>query len=328
MSDRRAFLFAFGAAIFAAAPAGLAQQAGKIARIGYLSATSPATDGNWLAAFEQGLRELGYVEGKNVRIERRHTSGNEQKLDELARELVKLQPDIIVTYGGIDAIRKYSATVPIVMTVHADPVRAGIIASLARPGGQVTGLSDLHGDLAPKRLELLKETDPSLARVAVLFNPGAPVSGSGQLKDLVAAAPRLGLTLLQFPVRSKGEIERAFATMVKERIGGVTMIGDATVLGHNRALIVELTMKHRIPAIGTVRAWAEAGLLMAYGTDFHALWRRAATYVDKILKGAKPAELPVEQPTRFELVVNAKTAKAIGVNVPQTILIRADRLIE
>ena len=305
-----------------------AQQSQKIARIGYLSATSPATDGSWMGAFEQGLKDLGYVEGKNIVIERRHASGQPQKIDQLAAELIGLKPEVIVTYGGIEAIKKLSTTVPIVMTVHADPVRTGIITSLARPGGQVTGLSDLHGDLAPKRLELLKEASPSIARVAVLFNPAAPVSGSGQLKDLANAAPQLGLSLLQFPVTTAEDIDRAFAAMSKERIGGITMIGDAVVLGLNRRRIIDLVLKHRLPAIGTVRAWAESGLLMSYGTDFHELWRRAATYVDKILKGAKPADLPVEQPTRFELVVNMKTAKALGITFPQTILVRAERVIQ
>jgi len=207
-------------------------------------------------------------------------------------------------------------------------VREGIIASLARPGGQVTGLSDQHGDLAPKRLELLKEINPSLNRVAVLFNPSSPIAGSGQLRDLSEAAPKLGLALLQFPVKDRTDIERAFAAMTKERIGGMTLIGDAVVLGLHRALIIELAIKHRIPAIGTLRVWGEQGLLMSYGTDFQELWRRAATYVDKIVKGAKPADLPVEQPTRFELVVNMKTAKALGITVAPTILVRADRTIE
>jgi putative ABC transport system substrate-binding protein len=214
------------------------------------------------------------------------------------------------------------------MTVHADPVREGIIASLARPGGQVTGLSDQHGDLAPKRLELLKEVSPSIARVGVLFNPTAPVAGQGQLKDLLQAAPKLGLELVQFPVKGAEDIDRAFAAMAKERVGGITIIGDAVVLGLNRSRIIDLAMKHRLPAIGTVRVWVEQGLLMSYGTDFHDLWLRAATYVDKILKGAKPADLPVEQPTKFELVVNMKTAKALGITIPQTILIRAERVIE
>ena len=301
----------------------------KPVRIGYLSHTSPDTDGGWLAAFVQGLRDLGYEEGRNIRIERRHASGQSQKLSQLAKELVSLQPRVIVTYGGIEAIKTHSATVPIVMTVHADPVRAGIIASLAKPGGQVTGLSDQHADLAAKRLELLKEANPPLARAAVLFNPaGQVIAGSGQLKDLMEAAPKLGLSVLQFPVRDKDEIARAFAAMAKERIGGVVMIGDAAVLGLNRALIIELALKHRFPAIGTIRSWGEGGLLMSYGTDFHELWRRAATYVDKILKGAKAADLPVEQPTRFELVVNVKTARALGITLPKTVLVRADRIVE
>ena len=328
MSARRRVLFLLGGSVLGAARAAFSQQTGKVARIGYLSHTSPATDKAWMAAFEQGLKDLGYIEGKNILIERRHTAGQPQKLAELAAELVRMQLDVIVTFGGVQAIRKLSATIPIVMTVHADPVRDGIIASLARPGGQVTGLSDQHGDLAPKRLELLKEVSPSMARVGVLFNPAAPVAGSGQLKDLVEAAPKLGLELVQFPVKGTVDIEHAFATASKQRIGGITIIGDAVVLGLNRPRIVELALQQRLPAIGSVRTWAERGLLMSYGTDFHDLWRRAATYVDKILKGAKPADLPVEQPTKFELVVNMKTAKELGITIPQTILIRADRVIE
>ena len=330
MNKRRRLLSRLGLTLLAAAQITRAQQRQphKVARIGYLSHTSPVNDKSWIAAFEQGLKDLGYTEGKNIVIERRHTGGQPQKLAELAAELVRLQPDVIVTFGGVQAIQKLSATIPIVMTVHADPVREGIIASLARPGGQVTGLSDQHGDLAPKRLELLKEVSPSMTRVGVLFNPAAPVAGQGQLKDLVEAAPKLGLELVQFPVKNVEDIDRAFAAVSKERIGGITIIGDAVVLGLNRSRIVELALKQRLPAIGTVRAWGEYGLLMSYGTEFHDLWRRAATYVDKILRGAKPADLPVEQPTRFELVVNAKTAKAIGVTLPQTILVRADRVIK
>lgn len=300
----------------------------KVALIGYLSHTSPATDASWLRAFEQGLKDLGYVEGRNIVIERRHTAGQTEMLSALAAELVRLQPDVLVTFGGVQAIRKLSATIPIVMTVHADPVREGVIASLARPGGQVTGLSDQHGDIAPKRLELLKEISPSIVRVGVLFNPTAPVAGLAQVQDLAGAAVKLGLDLVQFPVKGIEHIDRAFAAMAKQRIGGITLIGDAVVIGLNRSRIVELALKHRLPAIGTVRTWGEQGLLMSYGTDFHDLWRRSATYVDKILKGAKAAELPVEQPTKFELVVNLRTAKALGVTVPPTILVRADRIIE
>ena len=328
MNGRRRLLMGLGAAPLIGPLVTHAQQAAKVHRIGYLSHTSQANDASWLRAFEQGLRDLGYLEGKNIVIERRHTAGESQKLAEVAAELVRLHPDVIVTFGGVQAIKKLSATIPIVMTVHADPVREGVIASLARPGGQVTGLSDQHGDLAPKRLELLKEVAPSITRVGVLFNPSAPVAGLGQLKDLLEAAPKLGLELAQFPVKSAEDIDRAFAAANKERIGGITLIGDAVVLGLNRARIVDLALKQRLPAIATGRQWVERGLLMSYGTDFHDLWRRSATYVDKILKGARPADLPVEQPTKFELVVNMKTAKALGITIPQTILVRADRVIE
>jgi putative ABC transport system substrate-binding protein len=325
---RRRLLSGFGAGILLAPFGAIAQQPKKIPRIGYLSTAAPATDAIWLAAFEQGLRDLGYIEGTNLLIERRHASGQAQRLTELAAELARLKVDVIVTYGGIDAAKKASSTIPIVMTVHADPVRAGIVASLARPGGQVTGLSDLHAGLAPKRVEFLKEVVPGMNRVAVLHNPAATIPGPGQLPDLHAAASALRVSILPMEVKALEDIDRVFALMKKEGVGGITIIGEPTVLGLHRQRIVELAIRNGIPAIGTVRAWAEAGLLMSYGTEFRDLWRRAATYTDKILKGAKPAELPVEQPTRFEFVINMKTAGILGVTIPQSLQLRADQLIQ
>jgi len=305
-----------------------AQQGGTVPRIGYLSASRPEIDGSWRAAFEQGLRDLGYVEGKNIAIERRYSGGGAQGLPELAAELVRLKVDVVVTYGGIDAVKKASSTIPIVMTVHADPVRAEVVASLARPGGQVTGLSDLHAGLVTKRLEVLKEVVPSVSRVAVLFNPAATLTGPRQVKDLQAAAPALGMTVLPLEARGPDDIDRAFATMRKERAGGLIVVGEPTVIGAHRRQIADLAIKNRLPAVGTNPQWADAGLLMSYGTNFHDLWRRAATYVDKILKGANPGDLPIEQPTKFELVINRKTAKALGLTIPPSLLLRADQLIE
>ncbi|MGH6894909.1 MAG: ABC transporter substrate-binding protein, partial [Dongiaceae bacterium] len=225
--DRRAFLQAAMLASATASFAAKAQQAGKVWRIGYLSVSAPESDGSWLAAFERGLRDFGYVEGRNVVIERRHAGGSLERLAELAGELVRLKMDVVVTFGGVDEVKKASSTIPIVMTVHADPVGAGIVANLARPGGQVTGLSDLHGSLAPKRLELLKEVVPSVSRVAVLFSPAATTTAAGlQVKDLQAAAPAFAVTVLPLAVRGADDIDRAFTTMRQERAGGLVVVAD------------------------------------------------------------------------------------------------------
>jgi ABC-type uncharacterized transport system substrate-binding protein len=308
-----------------------AQPAGKVQRIGYLSLQRAEGDKSWVAAFRQGLRELGYVEGQNVVIEQRHAAGRSDRLPELASELVRLKVDVLVVYGLgalIEAGWKAPGTLPIVFTVDADPVGRGLVASLARPGGNVTGLSDSHADLVPKRLELLKEVVPSVVRVGVLLNPASPIAAP-QLKTAQAAAPTLGLMVLPVEVKGRGrdDMDRAFATMGKERLGGLVVLGDPTIAIH-RNRIAELAVKSQLPAISTVRESAEAGLLMAYGTNFHELWRRTATYVDKILKGAKPGDLPVEQPTRFDLVINLKTAKALGLTIPPSLLLRADHTIE
>jgi putative ABC transport system substrate-binding protein len=308
-----------------------AQPVEKVARIGYLSLQREDGDRSWVAAFRQGLRELGYVEGRNVTIEQRHAAGRAERLPGLATELVQLRLDILVVYGLwalSDAGWKPPTALPVVFTVDPDPVGRGLVASLARPGGHITGLSDAHADLVPKRLELLKEAAPSAVRVAVLFNPDSPL-GPRQLKTAQTAAPALGMTVLPVEVRGRGRdaIDQAFETIAKERSSGVLIIGDPTV-GVHRHRIAELAAKRRLPAVSTLRDTAEAGLLMSYGADFHDLWRRAATYVDKILKGAKPGDLPVEQPTKFSLVINLKTAKAPGLTVPSSLLLRADHVIE
>jgi putative tryptophan/tyrosine transport system substrate-binding protein len=308
-----------------------AQSDRKVHRIGYLSLQRPEGDKSWVAAFRQGLRDLGYVEGENIVIQQRHASARPERLPGLASELVGLKIDVLVVYGAW-ALRhtgwKPPGTLPIVFTVDADPVGRGLVASLARPGGNVTGLSDTHAELVPKRLQLLKEVVPSVARVGVLLNPDSSLAPA-QLKTAQAAAPALGLTVLPAEVQGRGrdDMDLAFARMGQQRLGGLLIIGDPTVSVH-RARIAELAVQSRLPAISTVREWAEAGLLLAYGTSFHELWRRTATYVDKILKGAKPADLPIEQPTKFELVINLKTAKALGLTIPQSLLLRADQVIE
>ena len=321
--NRRAFFGALG--LLAAPVAAWAQPAGKVWRIGYLSLPTPELDRRWVAAFQQGLRELGYMEGRDVIIEQRHASGRRERLAALATELVGLKVDVIVTYGGAPEARKASSTVPIVMTVSADPVGSGLVASLARPGGTVTGLSDVHGDTIAKRLELLKEATPSAARVAVLSSPGNLLAPR-QLQDLRAAAQILGITVVPFELRGPGDLDRAITAIGKARVDALFLIPDSTFGNHAR--FADLVNKQRLPAIGTVREFADAGLLMSYGTSFAELWRRAATYVDKIFKGADPGDLPIEQARQWELVINRKTAKALGLTIPPSLLQRADQVIE
>jgi len=308
-----------------------AQQTGKVWRIGFLSLNSDTEPyKRWDAAFREGLRKLGYVEGKNVIIEQRYAAGEAHRLSTLAAELVSLKVDVLVTAPAGTAFfaKKVTSTIPIVFIGEPDPVGTTLVASLARPGGNVTGLADAHADLVPKRLELLKQVAPSASRVAVLWNPANP-STAPQLKIAEAAAPALGTTV--FPVGIKGsrgdDVDRAFETIAKERPGSLLVVGDAT-LGNHRNRIAKLAIKHRLPTSGSHSAWADGGLLMSYGTDFVDLFRHSALLVDKILRGAKAADLPVEQPTKFELVINMKTAKALGLTVQASLLARADRVIE
>jgi putative ABC transport system substrate-binding protein len=275
MMDRRAFLGTLAGGLLAAPLAAGAQPAGKVVRIGYLSLQrEDGRDGDksWVAAFRQRLRDLGYVEGRNVAIEQRHAAGRADRLPELASELVRLNLDVLVVYGLsalIDAGWKAPGALPIVFTIDPDPVGRGLVASLARPGGNVTGLSDAHADLVPKRLELLKEAAPSAVRVGVLFNPASSL-GPAQLKTAQAAAPALGMTVLPVEVRGRGrqDIDLAFETMRKERFTGILILGDPTI-GVHRSRIAELAVKSRLPTVATLREGAEAGLLMSYGTDFH-----------------------------------------------------------
>jgi putative tryptophan/tyrosine transport system substrate-binding protein len=318
-----------GALLFALSVPAQAQQSGKGHRIGYLTTRSEASEGHRIAALQEGLRELGYTEGKNIVIElRRAAPGQRDRLRELVAELVRLKVDVIVVSGGalVPIAKEATTTIPIVFTVHADPVEDRVVASLARPGGNVTGLSDLHSVLVTKRLELLKEVAPAVSRVAVLLTAALPMH-SRQLKDIQDAAPPFGVTVLPFPVTGREDIDRAFSTMKKEGAGGLLVLGDPT-LGNLRPQVVDLAAKSRLPSIFTTSENVDAGGLMSYGANLTELWRRAATYVDKILKGAKPADLPVEQPTKFELVINLKTAKQIGLIIPQWVLMRADRVIK
>ena len=311
-------------------PAG-AQPAGKVWRIGYLSLTSDTDSYKpWLAALRDGLRDLGYVDGENIVIEPRYAAGQVERLSPLAAELVRLKVDVLVTApaGSALAARSASRTIPIVFIGEPDPVGTALVASLARPGGNVTGLSDAHADLVPKRLELLKQVVPSVTRVGILWSPANPGTAP-QVRIAESAAPALGLTVL--PVAVKGprrdDLDRAFATIERERLGSLFVIGDST-LGVQRDRLAELALKHRLPTSASHSRWAEGGLLMSYGTDFVDLFRRSASLVDRVLKGAKPADLPVEQPTKFELVINMHTAKALGLAISPSLLSRADRVIE
>jgi ABC-type uncharacterized transport system substrate-binding protein len=305
-----------------------AQAPGKIPRIGFLSGRSPTDSPQLLEAFRQGLRELGYVEGKTIAIEYRFAEGRPERLPALAAELVRLKVDVIVTAAPPAPLvaKQATSTIPIVFPVAGDPVAEGLVASLARPGGNITGLATMAPEVVGKQLELLKELAPKVSRVAVLQNPsnhGHPP----QLRQAEGAARALGAQLHILRAGSPAEIETAFAAMRSQRVGGVLVLRDP-LFRAQRAQIAALAAKSRIPAVFGFREEAEAGGLMAYGTINSQMYRRAATYVDKILKGAKPAALPVEQPTKFELIINLRTAKALGLTVPPSLLQRADEVIQ
>jgi putative tryptophan/tyrosine transport system substrate-binding protein len=304
-----------------------AQQPATLARIGNLNAVAGADNPHRFDAFRQGLRELGYVEGKNIIIERRFADGKLEQLPALARELVRLNVAVIVTTGGIStrAAKEATSTIPIVMAQDNDPVGNGFVASLARPEGNITGLATLAPELSGKRLDLLKETIAKLTRVAVFgtsVNPGNAQS----LKEIAAPAAALKVQLQQQDVLDAKDIEPAFRAAAKSRVDGVIVL-VSSVLNSKRAQVAELAIKNRLPVIYPFHEFVDAGGLMAYGVNFVELYRRAATYVDKILKGTKPADLPVEQPIKFEFIINLKAAKQIGLTIPPNVLVRADRVI-
>jgi len=306
-----------------------AQQPKKVPRIGCLYAGSPSTQSDRIEAFRHGLRELGYVEGKNIIIEYRHAEGKLDRLPALAAELVRLKVDIIITGGApaTVAAKEATSTIPIVMTQVGDPVGTGFVASLARPGGNITGLSTLGPELSGKRLELLKEIVPKLSRVAVFGTSTQP--GNAQvLKEIELAAKALGVKLQYIDVLSPKDIETAFRAATKERAEAVLFLVSGPVVGAHRTQFVELAVKSRLPVIYPTPTLMEAGGLMSYGVNNTDLDRRAATYVDKILKGTKPADLPVEQPKKFEFIINLKAAKQIGLTIPPNVLVRADRVIK
>jgi putative ABC transport system substrate-binding protein len=302
------------------------QQAGRMPRIGHLS--TAAGFGPREEAFRLGLRELDYIEGKNVVVVWRFAEGHEDRLAPLAAELVRLNVDIIVTDGAAvtRAAKSATRTIPIIMKNDGDPVASGHVASLARPGGNITGLTSLVTGLSAKRLEVLTEVIPGVSRVALVWNPTNPQSVT-VFKETQAAAQTLGVQLQSHEVRDPRDFDAAFQATTKARARAVTIVSDSVMFAH-RAQILELAAKQKLPTMHPQRQWVEDGGLISYGPNFPDLSRRAATYVDKILKGAKPGDLPVEQPTKFELVINLKTAKALGLTIPQSLLIRADEVIK
>ncbi len=331
MNNRRKLLLAFGAAALASPLSTLAQPATKVWRIGYLGPS--ARPGNLesdvqIGALLKGLRELGYVDGKNLKMEWRYAGNSVERLQGDASELAQLKVDVIVAANttAAHAARKATATIPIVMASSGDPVRAGFVASLARPGGNITGLTSMSGDLGPKHLEMLLSMVPRLSRVAVLFNP-ANSGNLAILKNVQAAARITNVRILPVEARTVQDIEKAFAAMARGNAGAVIVAPDSLFTREMRQN-AERAAKQRLPSIAAAREFAEAGGLMSYGRNQADSFRRTATFVDKIFKGAKPGDLPVEQPTTFELFINGKTAKALGLKIPQSLLITAEKVIE
>ena len=327
MTSRRAFMAGMVGGVLAAPLAAQAQQAGRVYRVGLLW-DSPAVWPHALAGFRQGLRDLGWVEGQNIAIEYRWAEGRFDRLDNLVQELVRLKVDVIVAPTSIytGAAKRATPAIPIVFVSHADPVGSGHVASLARPGGNITGLTIMMSETSAKSLEILKEAIPDLARVAVVWDPATPSHRPG-LNAVEVAGRALGLGLQSLAVRNATEFDSAFSAIVQKRAGAVLVLSTPLFMGEARQL-AELAMKHKLPTMFAPREHAEAGGLMSYGPDRADLFRRAATYVDKILKGTRPADLPVQQATKFELVINLKTAKALGLTIPHSVLLRATEVIQ
>jgi len=303
-------------------------QAVKVWRIGFLSPYSSDHDKTWRAGFDQGMRELGYVPGNNVSIEMRHAEGALERLPALAAELAKRDVDLLLAHGTIGsahAARAARGAIPVVFVAHPDPVGLGLVKSLARPGGNVTGISDLHTALGAKRLELLKEMAPTASRIGIVLDPTVAAYRE-QLKDAIGAAPSLRLTAVAVEVRGPKDFDAAFAKVKSQRLDALNILGGTLNIHARR--FADLAIKHGIPTIATTRLAAEEGMLMSYGASFPALYRRAASYVDRIFKGAKAGDLAIEQATQFELVINSRTAGAMGIAVPQSLALRADAVVE
>jgi len=326
--ERRGFIEVIAGGLLAAPLTADAQQAAKVPRIGFLGNSTAALEANLVGPFREGLRELGYVEGRNILIEYRWAEGKNERLPALIAELIALKVDVIVTAGtpAALAVKKATTSIPLVMAAAGDPIGVGLVASLARPGGNVTGLSAIAPELEGKRLELLREVVPKLSHIAVLWNPDNPFQ-PGSLKETRAAAQVLGIKVQLLGVRTAEDFPAAFAAILKERPDALLVLADRIFL-HNRARIVDFEAKRRLPGMYPYRELVEAGGLMSFGPSYADMHRRAATYVDKILKAAKPADLPVEQPTKFDLVINLKTAKALGLTIPPSLLGRADEVIQ
>jgi putative ABC transport system substrate-binding protein len=327
MTSRRTFLATVTGSLLLARLDAAAQQAGKVYRIGFLWDT-PAIWPHALEAFRQGLRDLGWVEGQNIVFEYRWTEGHFDRLPSLAEEFVRLKVDVIVAPTSIytGAAKRATSTIPIVFASHADPIGSGHVASLARPGTNATGLTVVMSETMAKSLELLKGTVPGLTRVAVIWDPATP-SHRPALKAVEDMGRALGLRLQTVPVRSTTEFDSAFSAIVRERAGAVLVLSTPLFMGGAKRL-AELALTYKLPTMFGPREHVEAGGLLSYSPDRADLYRRAAAYVDKILKGANPADLPVQQATKFELVINLNTAKAIGLKIPQAVLVRADQIIE
>ncbi|HEY1436305.1 MAG TPA: ABC transporter substrate-binding protein [Casimicrobiaceae bacterium] len=330
MMDRRAFIVSAATGVLAMPLGAFAQQSGKVWRIGffYFGSRQSALDTGRYNAFVQGLRELGYVEGKNIIIEARFGDGKIERAPGLAANLVQSKVDVIVATGSVAyrALQHATTSIPVVITVTNDPVTAGLAASIAQPGGNFTGLADTAVDLGPKQLELLRAPMPQLSRVGVLLNPDN-VTHPAQMKRLMLAAQKIGIQVVLAEAGTAAEIESGFGSLAQYRADAVILFAD-TYFTQQSQQIAQAALKQRLPSIYNLHEYAKVGGLMSYGADLVDNFRRAATYVDKILKGAKPGELPFEQPTRYSLAINVKTAKALGLTIPQSMLLRADEVIQ
>jgi putative ABC transport system substrate-binding protein len=326
---RREFITLLGGATIVWPLAALAQQPlAKVFRIGFLGNSTAELEANLVGPFRDGLRALGYEEGRNIVIEYRWAEGKYERFPALIAELIALKVDVIVTAGtpASLAVKKATTSIPLVMVAVGDPVATGLVASLGRPGGNITGLTSMSSEMEGKRLELLKEVVPKITHVAVLWNAGSPIQAIEE-GEVRAAAQVLGMKMLSLGVRTQEEIEDALAAIVRERPGALLVLADRLFL-HHRTHIMDFAAQHRLPGVHAYRELVEAGGLMSYGPSYADMHRRAATYVDKILKGAKPADLPVQAPTKYEVVINLKTAKALGLDAPAPVLARADEVIE
>ena len=323
--DRRAFIGALTGGLLAAPLAAGAQQATKIPRVGILLFGTPDTDPS-LPSFRAGLRDLGHVEGKTIVLEYHYAGGKPERLPDLARDLVGSKPNVIFALGGDVApfVRTATSTIPIVVAVSNDPVQSGLVATLARPGGNLTGVTFVSSDLAAKRMQLLTEIAPAVSRVGVLWNPDHI---DPEYREIQGAGRALGVEVHSLEVRGPGDLDRAFHAAVGARVEAIVVVSSRLMLV-NQQPITELAARHRMVLVGGWGAWPQAGALFSYGPDLDVLVRQAATHVDKVLKGARPGDIPIVQPTKFELVINLKTAKALGLTIPPSLLQRADQVIE